>query len=216
MLSLACHASAGSGGNSFSYRLHQLFIVAFSRFLHPHMHTHTHTHPHTHTYTQARVWGCRTHLGCSCAGAVQGLGVFGCRSSCACLTPAKETCLLRGGLLYAVNEYCGPFPAGGSGSLLGALSHLAHEYLLCMGLSADPELSCGHSSERSGPRLCSWPQQCAFVGVTGPGHSNSPWALDRGEWPACMCISGRACAPSLWRAWHSLWHAAPSSLYALW
>lgn len=30
-----------------SYGLHQLFIVAFSRFLHPHMHTHM--HPPTHT-----------------------------------------------------------------------------------------------------------------------------------------------------------------------
>ena len=33
-----------------------------------------------------------------------------------------------------------------------------------MGLSSDPELSCGRSSERSRPRLCCWPQQCAFVG----------------------------------------------------
>lgn len=41
--------------------------------------------------------------------------------------------------------------------------------------------------------LCCWPQQCAFVGVTGPGCSNSPWAPDRREGPACMCISGPAC-----------------------
>ncbi|XP_030921234.1 serum response factor isoform X1 [Geospiza fortis] len=61
-----------SHSNSFSYRLHQLFIVAFSRFLHPHMHTHTRTHPPPHT--QACAWGCRSHPGWSRAGAVQGLG----------------------------------------------------------------------------------------------------------------------------------------------
>lgn len=37
-------------------------------------------------------------------------------------------------------------------------------------------------------------------GVTRSGCSNSPWALDRGEWPPCMRISGWACAPSLQRA----------------
>lgn len=61
-----------------------------------------------------------------------------------------------------------------------------------MGLSLDPEPSCGCSLEQSGLWLCCWPQQCAFVGVTGPGRSNSPWAPDRREGPACMCISGPA------------------------
>lgn len=141
---LACHASAGAGGNSFSYRLHQLFIVAFSRFLHPHVHTHTNTHTCTHTHThRARVWGCRTHLGWSYAGAMQGLGASECCDSCACLTPAKETCLLRGGLLCAANKYCGAFSAGGFGSFWALLRHLAHERLLCMGLIAwDQTQSC--------------------------------------------------------------------------
>lgn len=211
--SLACHASARAGGNSFSYRLHQLFIVAFSRFLHPHVHTHTNTHTCTHTHThRARAWGCRTHLGWSYAGAMQGLGAFGCCDSCACLTPAKETCLSRGGLLCAANKYCGPFPAGGFGSFWALRRHLAHERLLCMGLSSNPELSCRCSSEQSGPRLCCWPQQCAFVGVMGPGCSNLPWALDRGEWPACMCISGWAC--STWPHPPCMHYGEPSALSA--
>lgn len=47
--------------------------------------------------------------------------------------------------------------------------------------------------EQGGLWLCCWPQQCAFVGVTGPGRSNSPWAPDRREGPARVCIPGPAC-----------------------
>lgn len=143
---------------------------------------------------------------------MQGLGALGCCDSCACLTPAKETCLLRGGLLCAANKYCGAFPAGGFGSFWALLRHLARERLLCMGLRSNPELSCRCSLEQSGPRLCCWPQQCAFVGVMGPGCSNLPWALDRGEWPACMCISGWAC--STWPHPPRMHYGEPSALSA--
>lgn len=65
-----------------------------------------------------------------------------------------------------------------------------------MGLSLDPEPSCRCSLEQSGLWLCCWPQQCAFVGVTGPGRSNSPWAPDRREGQlACASLGLHALSP---------------------
>lgn len=46
----------------------------------------------------------------------------------------------------------------------------------------------------------------------GPGCSNLPWALDRGEWPACMCISGWAC--STWPHPPRMHYGEPSALSA--
>lgn len=91
-----------------------------------------------------------------------------------------------------------------------------------MGLSLDPEQSCRCSLEQSGLWLCCWPQQCAFVGVTGPGRSNSPWAPDRREGPACMCISGPACplpggqgtAGGTWPCPPRMHYSEPSALSA--
>lgn len=152
------------------------------------MHTHTRTHPPPHT--PACSWGCGTHPGWGRAGAAQGLGHLDAAIAVLVSRQPKKFCLWRGGLLCTVNKYCGPFPAGGSGSFWVLRVTLPTGIRSAWGSDPEPRCRCG--LEQSGLWLCCWPQQCAFVGVTGPGRGDSPWAPNRREGAACLCICGPA------------------------
>lgn len=72
MPSLACHAGAGS--NSLVRTAPVIYCCLFT------FPSSTHAHTHAPTHTHSMQGGCRTRLGRSCAGAVQGWGSLGCSS----------------------------------------------------------------------------------------------------------------------------------------